>query len=154
MHRALYPGDWVYQSIGQTFGLYVTATGQVSSDPLLATEEFTLGGAQFGRAFDYSEMSGDDGAAAAIEFRHGRNPGWRSVDFYQLYAFYDIGSVWNQGDIAVIDHASLSSAGFGLRLTMATNTRLNLEAARPLTGWPAEVRDGDWRGFVSLSSSF
>jgi len=140
-----------YQNIGQTFGVYVAVAGQWSSDPLLASEEFQLGGAQYGRAYDYAELSGDDGVAALIELRYGRKPDLSFLDFYQLYGFYDFGAVWNENVPPAFRELTLQSAGGGMRLTLPASLHLNFEAARPINRVPFTQNDKDWRGFFSVS---
>lgn len=143
-----------YRDIGERFGVYVAGNGQISSDPVLATEEFTFGGAQFGRAYDYAWLSGDDGAGAMFELRYGEDPGWAGLDFYQLYGFYDAGWAWNHEADGTSSYGQASSAGLGLRLTTPSNLRLGLEAAKPLTRRPGVTSDDDWRGFLSVSADF
>ncbi len=143
-----------YQNIGATFGLYASVAGQASNDPLLASEEFALGGARYGRAFDYAELTGDDGVATLVELRHGRNPGITYLDFYQVYGFYDFGAVWNDNAAPGFASSTLSSAGAGLRLTLPTSVYVTFEAARPLNRAPFTQGDKDWRGFFSVSKEF
>ncbi|WDI33037.1 ShlB/FhaC/HecB family hemolysin secretion/activation protein [Hyphococcus flavus] len=142
-----------YQNIGQVFGVYASVAGQSSLDPLLASEEFSLGGARFGRAYDYGELTGDDGAAAIIELRYGRNPNLAFLDFYQFYGFYDYGVVWNDNAAPGFEELSLSSVGGGLRLTLPLSISVTMEAAKPLDTTPFTL-DDDWRGFFSVSKSF
>jgi len=107
-----------YQNIGQMFGLYVALAGQISADPLPASEEFAVGGAEFGRAYDYWAISGDHGVSGQVELRHGKDPGLPLIQFYQLYGYYDVGWVWNRNAAAGFRERSLESAGVGLRLTL------------------------------------
>ncbi len=143
-----------YQNIGKVFGLYASFAGQASLDPLLASEEFALGGARYGRAYDYGELTGDDGIASLVEFRYGRNPNFSLLDFYQVYGFYDYGIVWNDNVASEFDSMTLSSAGAGLRLTFPASVYASFEVARPLTRTPLTQGDKDWRGFFSISKSF
>jgi hemolysin activation/secretion protein len=143
-----------YQNIGKVFGLYASFAGQTSLDPLLASEEFSLGGARYGRAYDYGELTGDDGLASLVELRYGRNPNFSILDFYQFYGFYDYGIVWNDNVASEFDSMTLSSAGAGLRLTFPASVYASFEIARPLTRTPFTQGDKDWRGFFSVSKSF
>lgn len=143
-----------YQNIGKEFGLYVAASGQVSFEPLLASEEFAIGGARFGRAYDYAEVTGDDGFATLVELRHGEDPGLSLLDFYQIYGFFDYGAVWNENAAPGLSRMSLSSAGAGLRLTFPASLYVTIEAAKPLDRTPFTQNDRDWRGFFSVSKSF
>lgn len=143
-----------YQNIGKVFGLYASFAGQVSLDPLLASEEFALGGARYGRAYDYGELTGDDGFATLVELRYGRNPNLGFLDFYQFYGFLDHGVVWNDNAAPGFESLSLSSAGVGLRLTFPSDLNASFELARPLDRTPFTQNDRDWRGFFSVSKSF
>ncbi len=143
-----------YQNIGSAFGLYASFAGQASLDPLLASEEFALGGARYGRAYDYGELTGDDGIATLVELRYGRNPNLGFLDFYQFYGFFDHGVVWNDNAAPGFERLSLSSAGVGTRLTLPSELNLNFELARPLDRTPFTQNDRDWRGFFSVSKNF
>ena len=143
-----------YQNIGETFGVYAAFSGQTSLDPLLASEEFAIGGANFGRAYDYGEILGDDGLATQIELRFGRRPKTALLDFYQLYGFYDYGIVWNDNAAPGFASLSMASAGGGLRLRFAQSLSATFELARPLDRTPFTQNDRDWRGFFSVSREF
>ncbi len=143
-----------YQNIGRLFGLYLAGRGQLSDDALLSSEEFGVGGAQIGRAFDYSEITGDDGVSGLAELRFGANPPVPQVDFAQLFGFYDVGSVWNENTTPERRQDTLSSAGVGFRITFPKSVRVKYEAARPLTRVPFTQDDKDWRHFFSVSAAF
>ena len=51
-------------------GLLLSVGGQKSANALLSVEEFGLGGTDFGRAYDPSELTGDEALAGRIELRH------------------------------------------------------------------------------------
>ncbi|MEM7617668.1 MAG: ShlB/FhaC/HecB family hemolysin secretion/activation protein, partial [Pseudomonadota bacterium] len=118
------------QILKNKFALISHITGQIASDPLFSSEEFTYGGQSFGRAYDSSEINGDDGLAASIEFRYldvkTKN---RSLQITP-YSFYDIGKVWNQ-DADDIDQ-SAASIGFG-GIFDYNDLSANLGIAWPLT---------------------
>ena len=122
-----------YQNIGQTFGLFVAASGQVAADPVTVSEEYAVGGAQFGRAYDYAQISGDHGVSGSVELRYGRYAKSPVLKFYQLYGFYDAGWVWNMNVASRLREASVTSAGVGVRLTLQNSLYLTYEAAWPLT---------------------
>ena len=142
------------QGITDTVSLRVSITGQWSADPLLSSEEFSLGGDSFGRGYDYGEISGEHGAAAASEIRYGRETNWEWLAEYQLYGFYDVGAVWNKtsGDNLTLEH--LSSAGAGLRLRVNEIFRTGFEAAKPLDRRVSTTGDRDWRFFFSATANY
>lgn len=121
------------QPITGPFSLYGAASGQYSHDPLLASEEFTVGGSEFGSAYDTAEISGDSGVAARAELQFNQAPSnW--LNQYQLYTFYDMGKVWNRNALATEKKEDwLSSAGLGARFTVLDNVTGGIEGAVPLT---------------------
>lgn len=116
--------------IGDTFGLRLAANGQIASDPLLASEEIGLGGAYFGRGFDFSENYGDEGVIGLAELRMGFNDVTEWLDWLQFYSFVDGGYVNHIG--TGFGDGSLSSAGGGLRAQIG-KFDLGAEVAAPLT---------------------
>ena len=142
-----------YRDIGKYFGLYTEVSGQFSDEPLLLSEEFTVGGADLGRAYRYGELSGDRGLAAMVELRAGYAPESDLVSFLQGYTFYDAGSVWN-ADPAGWDRDDLSSAGLGMRISFLDSITARLELAKPLTRTPYDEEDRDWRQFFQLSVAY
>jgi hemolysin activation/secretion protein len=128
------------------------AAGQLADGALVAAEEFGGGGARFGRAYDYSEIVGDNGVAGAAELRWNWRNALNAVAHLQLYAYVDAVRIWNIGaDPFQNDDASLSSAGGGLRVTPIPGILATIEATKP---WSRDVTaEGDRspRIFVSLS---
>jgi hemolysin activation/secretion protein len=109
-------------------------TGQVSADPLLASEEFGFGGDAFGRGYDSSEITGDHGLAGKIELIYTNSPDRQFLNQYQLYTFYDLGAVWNKDPGAGQDsRESAASAGIGARLAFTPDVRGEAFLAKPLT---------------------
>lgn len=142
------------QKLTERIGLQLGFGGQWSADPLLSYEEFSLGGEQFGRAYDYGEVSGEDGVAASGELRFGDATQWRWLSEYQIYGFYDIGAVWNELAGGGSSRDSLTSAGAGFRLKLTDHMRATFEAAKPLTR-KVQTSDGDdWRFFFSTALTY
>ncbi|MEX0760046.1 MAG: ShlB/FhaC/HecB family hemolysin secretion/activation protein [Tistlia sp.] len=143
------------QAIGDYIGAQVSFAGQIAQDPLLSSEEFALGGGQYGRAYNYYEVSGEHGFAAAGELRYGQlleDPWW--FDSFQLYGFYDWGMVWNDNVGGEFASQSLSSTGVGLRLGLLGHLSLDLQVAQPLTRDPFETGNNATRYFFSLTGRF
>ena len=40
--------------------------GQLTNDRLVSSEKFSIGGSQFGRGYDFSEITGETGVASSI----------------------------------------------------------------------------------------
>jgi hemolysin activation/secretion protein len=141
------------QPISGPFSLLASASGQYSFNPLLASEEFGMGGEDFLSAYDASEATGDHGLAAKIELQYNKFETMKWLQYYQLYAYYDAGKVWNKGNIAVDDSIPLTSTGIGVRFNMLDSISGSLDFAlpinRPVT---ANGLDGDApRVFFSLA---
>ncbi|MGF1609807.1 MAG: ShlB/FhaC/HecB family hemolysin secretion/activation protein [Kiloniellales bacterium] len=141
------------QAIGESFALQVTGTGQWSSEPLLSSEEFALGGSQFGRAFDFAEITGEHGVAGSAELIYGLNFDGSWVPGIQLYGFYDAGVVWNEVNDGVSGEA-LSSFGGGLRLRLGDWGLASVEVAKPIDREVQSTGSDGPRVFFSLSASF
>ncbi len=124
---------------------------QTSNNPLLSAEEFSLGGARFGRGYDPAVIAGDRGAAAAVELRFTDALPAPFVE-YQLYGFYDVGRVAN-GTVDPNARHRLASTGLGGRLQLQPAVRINLELAKPLNAVEGR-EDRDWRTFLSLGAEF
>ncbi|MEP5187871.1 MAG: ShlB/FhaC/HecB family hemolysin secretion/activation protein [Marinomonas sp.] len=116
--------------IGDTFGLRLAANAQIASAPLLASEEMGLGGAYFGRGYDFSENYGDEGIIGLAEFRMGFSNVTDWLDWVQLYSFVDGGYVNHIG--TGFGDGSLSSAGGGLRAQIG-KFDLGAEVAKPIS---------------------
>jgi hemolysin activation/secretion protein len=97
-------------------GLFVIVkgTGQLTSDPLLASEQFGLGGAESVRGFPSYDYAGDWGYTASIELRL-VPPGIKDLDDPFRKGKYTIGDVLQF--VAFFDHgqASLEEPGAGER---------------------------------------
>lgn len=144
------------QDIGKRYAIEIAAMGQKSSDPLLSSEELGLGGSRFGRAYDFSEITGEDGVAGSIEIRRLFETEEPFIEDLQVYGFYDIGAVWNRNAFsAEFSRQSQASAGVGLRATIEGWAQLNLEITKPLTR-PVYTsnNDNNARAFFSLSANF
>jgi hemolysin activation/secretion protein len=119
-----------YQPIRGRFGFFGELAGQYAFNNLLSDEEFDVGGVRFGRGYDPKELAGDHGVGFTGELQFTETSGNRFVERYQLFGFYDLGSVWDRGtDLS----ASLASSGAGVRAWFARNVSLALEVAKPLT---------------------
>ncbi len=139
------------------FTALVGVTGQYSFDPLLSSEEFALGGTDYGRGYDFSQITGDHGVAGKVELAY-NGDAYKFVRGYQLYTFYDIGEVWRRAPGAGQDSRdSLASVGLGSRIDLPESVRGELYVAKPLTQ-PVVSRgasdDHDLRLQGSLTKSF
>lgn len=143
------------QSLPYGFSLLTAATGQYADEPLFVSEQMALGGVGYGQAYDSGEISGDSGVAGKIELRYGQEAGWRWFDSYQLYGYYDIGTVFlNSVGPGVQDQFSLASVGTGVRANFTDNLYGYLEVGFPLTRTVASEDNRDPRLFFSVTARF
>ena len=135
--------------------LFLSATGQYSRDPLLASEEFTVGGPGFGRGYDAGEIAGDRGYAGLAELRYGGPVDTQILKAYQLYTFIDYGKVKNLSPVVgEVAQDSLTSAGLGVRFNMVYDVSGYVELDTPLNKQVNAEGDDDSRLFVSLLKRF
>ena len=133
----------------------VSATGQYSSDPLLASEEFTVGGAGFGRGYDSGEIAGDKGYAGLLELRYSDAVANSLLQTYQLYSFVDYGKVKNINPVVgEAEEDSLTSVGAGVRYNLNYDLSGYLEVDKPLNKQVNAEGDDDTRVFMTLTKRF
>lgn len=143
------------QGLADGVNLRADLEGQYAFAQLLASEQFGLGGARLGRAYDPSEVIGDHGLGGRLELQW--NPAFASFGVLrgvQFYGYYDLGRVWridgNPGGLP----QSLASTGGGARLSLDGGIAANAEIAQPLTLSPATEGNRDPRFFFSLTAQF
>lgn len=143
------------QDIWGPFSVKLSGTGQNSNDPLWVTEQFAIGGPEFGRAYDTGEITGDSGLAGLVELRYTGEPPGGFLQNYQFYGYYDGGKVWNN-EVAFgeIDSASLASAGFGVRFNTEYDFTGYVELDKPLTRPVNSESDNGSRLFFSILKRF
>lgn len=117
------------QQLTDNLTLVASGLGQVASDPLFSAEEIGYGGQSFGRSFDASEITGDDGLLASFEMRYDGMQK-RGKFGFQPYGFYDIGRLWNK-DSTQISYQTASSAGLGMRISSSYGLNANTSFAIP-----------------------
>jgi hemolysin activation/secretion protein len=143
------------QSLPYGFSVLTAATGQYSSHPLFTAEQFLLGGTGFGQAYDSGEISGDSGVAGKVELRYGYEVAKPWLDSFQLYGYYDIGTVWlNEIAPGTRDEFSLASVGTGVRTNFTSNLYGYVEVGFPLTRAVASENNHDPRVFFSVTARF
>lgn len=142
------------QGISDKLSLYVAGIGQYSYQPLLTSEQFTFGGAQYGQAYDPAEISGDRGVAGKTELRYNASPGWTYLSAVQYFAFYDIGKITNiepQSVNGLAQKDSAASAGGGVRINFGPYLYGTGALAKPLTRDVGALGNRGVRAFFSLT---
>ena len=158
-HEEFLKGDVTATRIQKLPGLWsamVSGTGQLADHPLLASEEFTVGGPTFGRAYDTGEISGDNGYAGVAELRYGGSvEDSRILESYQVYTFLDYGKVFNyQPVVGESKQDSLTSAGVGFRFNLTHQLSGYIELDKPLTKVVQSQGNRDSRLFFSVLQRF
>jgi hemolysin activation/secretion protein len=143
------------QQLPDLWSLMLSGTGQISRDPLLASEKFTVGGQPFGRAYDSGEITGDNGWAGMAELRYGGPVNNKFVQSYQAYGFIDYGKTITKAPaVGEMTMDSLSSAGLGMRFNLQWDISGYLEGDMPLNQSVASEGDKGSRLFFNLSKKF
>lgn len=143
------------QSITPALNLVVAGSGQYAFDDLLASEQFGLGGSEFGRGYDSSEIVGDHGIAGKAELQYNYHTGYEYLEVLQPYAFYDVGEVTLRTPLpAEQKRRSLASTGLGMRLKLNDSFSGSIEVAQPLTRNVGTERNKDPRFFFGISARY
>ncbi|WP_084397566.1 ShlB/FhaC/HecB family hemolysin secretion/activation protein [Henriciella aquimarina] len=133
------------QRIAKQYYLRFNARGQWTDDPLPANERFSVGGPNYGRAFENGLINADTGASALVEAAY-RPLRKGKFSKSEVYAFVDHSTV----DFAnrPIPSADLGSAGFGIRAAYDKVGQLGVEASRPYDE-PVPGYEDDWQFAVN-----
>jgi hemolysin activation/secretion protein len=103
---------------------------QLSNNPLLAIEQFSVGGASSVRGYRQDALLADNGIFASAEIR---TPILRISEstVFQLTPFIDVGHVWNTNDENEFED-TLLSLGVGLRLLVSDFLTARIDWGIPL----------------------
>ncbi|WP_422026123.1 ShlB/FhaC/HecB family hemolysin secretion/activation protein [Pyruvatibacter mobilis] len=137
--------------IDDWLSLTLSGRAQRATGPLVSSEEFSLGGARYGRGYEYGELTGDDGIAGSVELTLAPDLSLGPVTGPALYLFYDTGAVWNRNIVFGDSRQSLSSAGAGIRLTLAEKVSAGFELAKPLDRDTSRTNTQEWQGLFFVS---
>ena len=139
-------------AIGKDWVVRFDAAGQASGDKLPGSEQFSLGGDEFGRAFPASIVIGDEGVAGSVELAYRVPKLPKLFEGSEVYAFTDGGQVtWRNRPIAGGYTESLASAGAGVRWAVLSRGAVEIEAADGVKS-PFPGADDGWRVAVSIKS--
>jgi len=124
---------------------------QYTNDALFSSEEFALGGRNFGRGFDSAVITGDQAAAVKTELQYTNK---NKYGKYKAYGFVDYGKLKNLDDkdsIAPEDVVpSLASAGIGLEFESNNNWFIKAELAEPLEITPKPTIEPDTKAYLQI----
>jgi hemolysin activation/secretion protein len=136
--------------LGESWTSRLEMTGQLSTRSLLASEEFMLGGARIGRAFDYSRVAGDRGAGAMLELAYKLPVAVPGIQNLESFAYVEGGVASRIRDFDATPDGALAGAGAGVRFRLV-NFLCSVEVGQPLA---APGRNGSPRLFVSIARAF
>lgn len=131
--------------------LALSPRAQVASAPVFAFEQLSLGNFTIGRGFDPGAVAGDSGVALAAEarLRPFQLNQHAQLDI-QPYAFTDNGWIWHKLS-PIPSPEVLTSVGAGVRFTWASQARLDLSGAFPLSRVAGESQRRDARVLATLA---
>jgi len=121
-----------YQGLGESWSIKLAGSGQVSSEALLISQQFYIGGGAFGRAFQSGWLAGDNGIAGSAELRYDYRPGLSFLNNVQLFGFVEGGAVRSYASPRDVVQ-SLSAIGGGVRLQLNDSVEVGVTLAAPLS---------------------
>jgi hemolysin activation/secretion protein len=151
------------QELGHGWELSARLLGQVSSTNLLGSEQLTAGGATSVRGYNTNLYAGDEGAVLNLDvltpiknlslqsvLKHGRSLQSR------LVIFYDAANVFlKHPQNSDVPTAPMTSAGAGLRMSIANNFTLNFDYGWQITHIPAIYHQTEHgRGHIKVVLAF
>ncbi len=127
------------QRIVDRVSIILRGSGQASTRPLVATEEFFIGGADSVRGYPPGEFLGDDGYNVSTEIRVSPLP---DQEIFQLAFFVDHGGVSiKDPPPGIKKYNHLTGGGFGFRLNLPYNINGRFDVGFPIQ--PVEVSSGE-----------
>ena len=127
------PDTVLWNSLRESL-LVVRANAQFSDEPLLALEQYSLGGSQSVRGYRENQLLRDNGVFASIEWRI---PLWMRSDktpIVSLAPFLDFGSGWNTVRPGAEDaNATIGSAGLGVLFNAGKHVQGSIYYGVPFT---------------------
>jgi hemolysin activation/secretion protein len=143
------------QQLVPSWMLLSSVSWQYAFEKLLASEEFGVGGSQYGRAYDSSEITGDQGIAFKLELQRAFQTKKKYLRDLQAYTFFDYGKIWNRIPTSTgLETEDLFSMGLGVRFNVTEKLSGYLEWDKPLDQEVSAEGNKDGRFFFSLSARF
>ena len=128
---------------------------QYALDKLLASQRFGVGGSQFGRGSDFSEITGDHGIAFKLALQKVFQLNNAYIRDIKAYTFFDYGTVWNRLKTSTgSDRQDLGSIGLGFRFNLTDRISGYLELDKSLNRQASAEDNQGSRAFFSLSTNF
>ena len=126
------------QRIAAPVFLLLRGSGQISTRPLVVSQQFSLGGEGSVRGYEQGESLGDSGYAVSAE---GRLAPFKNRDMFQLALFLDNGTVYRLHPEAGESRAtSLTGWGTGVRFALPFGLQASGDVGFPVH--PSKTVDG------------
>ncbi|SVA98817.1 uncharacterized protein METZ01_LOCUS151671 [marine metagenome] len=143
------------QQLGDGWSLLGSLTWQYAFDRLLSSEEFGLGGSQLVRAYDPSEVTGDQGYGLKVEIQKGIKTNLDYLKSFQPYFYIDHGSVFLKNPTATSqEEQELTALGIGARGNITDWLSGYLELGLPLSRNVGTEGNKNPRLFFSLTAHY
>jgi hemolysin activation/secretion protein len=132
----------------------IVASGQISSDALLSSDLFVVGGYGSIRGFEVAQETGESGYQFSLEYNHNLDlhPDWQ----VKAGPFIDGATVYNRIAGSTEDN-NMYAAGIGFEATTslipAGDTRFRFDVAHPIGGYTSQQVD-DNRAYFSITQNF
>jgi hemolysin activation/secretion protein len=122
------------QNLGNDFLLIVRGDVQLAATPLLAQQQFVLGGAQSVRGYRQNARAGDNGFRISLESRVPMARDRSGRVFFQLAPFIEFGRVWNNraNPNILVTPNTLAGMGMGLLWNPVPGMDVRLDLGAPL----------------------
>lgn len=120
------------QVLSENWSLTLQATAQWAMGTVLSAELFGIGGSEYGRAFDFSQVTGDSGYAALAQLTYQLPDFDEKFDNLAVYGFVDGGQVFDETNQFGSDWQEIASGGVGLDVAAFDNWYSKLEITRPI----------------------
>jgi hemolysin activation/secretion protein len=144
----------IHEALAQ-FSLKTSFEGQYSLNSLLSAEECGIGGIQYGRAYDSSEIVGDSCMAISIEPQYLFPIQSDYLKYLQMYAYWDMGEAVNRNSTPTnLKHQSITSTGGGFRFGFPYNISGYFEITQPLYRPVISQGNKDTRFFANIAVGF
>lgn len=121
------------QPLSDDFTLTVKGNGQWAFQPVLSAELFGIGGSEYGRAFDFSALTGDNGYAASAEINYKVPLESEAVSALNVYSFIDGGRAYDDINLIGDNWQGLSTYGGGVDVLAYKLLNARMELAKPIT---------------------
>ena len=145
------------QAFSNDIQLRMALNGQFTRDKLISGEQFGVGGADSVRGFLEREITNDHGYRGTGEVYSpdfGSSINWTTGIRARAVLFYDFAMVQRNEPLASEVHRqTISSWGFGIRISQGTNFSMRMDFARVIDAGGAQTK-GDGRLHASMAYVF